>query len=516
MIKATEALSSVEPPADQRWWLEPSVWIMLFLGFSAGIPILLIFSSLSLWLAEAGVSRSAVTFFSWAALGYSFKFVWAPLVDRLPIPVLSRLLGRRRSWLLLSQFSIIASILLMANTDPQDSLTAVAIAAVLLGFSSATQDVVIDAFRIESAEPRLQAMLSSTYVAGYRTAMIVAGAGAIYLAQYFGSTTDHYSYDAWRLAYSCMAGAMLIGVATTFSISEPMQSRDRAYSAATSDYAKFFLVFCASILGFVAVFLITPDAPKWFDGGVQGVFGFTYGSGVLAIALAAAFFVAKASLRLNLVDRDMVNQGYVEPIQDFFARYGKLAIWVLLLVGFYRVSDIVMGVITNVFYHDLGYSKAEIASVTKVFGVVMTITGSFLGGILALRYGVMRILMLGAVLVAFTNLAFVWLAYQQPLIEYLAGVIVIDNLSQGIAIAAFIAWLSSLTNVSFTATQYAIFSSVMTLFPKLIGGFSGTLVDVMGYPNFFLLASAMGIPVIVLIYVLKDKLKLSTENAPSV
>ena len=481
---------------------------MLLLGFSAGIPILLIFSSLSLWLREAGVSRSAVTFFSWAALGYSFKFVWAPLVDRLPIPFLSAWMGRRRSWLLLSQAAIISAILLMANTDPTISLTTMALAAVLLGFSSATQDVVIDAFRIESAEPRLQAMLSSTYIAGYRTGMIVAGAGALYLAQYFGSTADSYSYSAWKTAYTCMAAAMLVGVITTFVISEPKTSKDRLYGAPTKDYLRFFLVFALSIGALIAVFMFTPSTPELFTGGLQAVVAFLYASVVLALALSAAFAVARISLKLHWVDQQMVNEGYVEPIRDFFARYGRLAIWVLLLVGFYRISDIVMGVITNVFYQDVGFSKIQIAEVTKVFGVLMTILGSFLGGILALRFGVMRILMLGAVLVAITNLSFVWLSYQEPLTHYLAGVIVLDNISQGIAIAAFIAWLSSLTNVSFTATQYAIFSSVMTLFPKLIGGFSGTMVEAMGYANFFVLASVMGIPVIILIYYLRDKLEL--------
>ena len=166
-----------------------------------------------------------------------------------------------------------------------------------------------------------------------------------------------------------------------------------------------------------------------------------------------------------------------------------------------------MGVMTNVFYQDMGYTKAEIASVTKVFGVLMTIAGSFLGGILALKYGVLRILMLGAILVAVTNLLFMWLAGVEAKVSYLAVVITIDNLSQGIAVAAFIAWLSSLTNVSFTATQYAIFSSVMTLFPKLIGGYSGTLVESIGYAHFFLVASLMGLPVIILIYFLRDKIK---------
>ena len=490
---------------ELKWWQQKSVWIMLLLGFSAGIPILLIFSSLSLWLREAGVAKSSVTFFSWAALGYSFKFIWAPLVDKLPVPFLSRLLGRRRGWLLLAQCSVIASIIWMALTDPQNGLTAMALAAVLLGFSSATQDVVIDAFRIESANPRLQAMLSSTYIAGYRVAMIAAGAGALFLAQYFGSTKDVYNYEAWRNTYLCMAALMSVGIITTLTIKEPLhEGVDYPYAA--NEYVRFALVFLVSIAVLVTVFLITPSTPKWFSGYPQTLFKFVYSSSVLIAALIAAIAVARTSLRLNLVNAEMVYQGYQAPILDFFKRYSKLAIWVLLLIGFYRVSDIVMGVIANVFYQDMGYSKAEIASVTKVFGVVMTIAGSFLGGLLALRFGVMRTLMLGAVLVATTNLLFMWLAQVDADITKLAIVITIDNLSQGIAVAAFIAWLSSLTNVSFTATQYAIFSSLMTLFPKLIGGYSGTLVESIGYSNFFLFASVLGVPVIVLIYFLSSRL----------
>lgn len=488
------------------WWKHKSVWIMLFLGFSAGIPILLIFSSLSLWLREAGVDKSVVTFFSWAALGYSFKFVWAPLIDKLPIPILSKLLGRRRGWLLLSQCAVIGSIVLMASVNPQQSLVTMAFAAVLLGFSSATQDVVIDAFRIESANPRLQAMLSSTYIAGYRIAMIVAGAGALYLAQYFGSTKDVYSYTAWRDTYFCMAAIMSVGIITTLLISEPERGQKGDYPHSTNDYLSFLMVFLLSIAMLVLVFTLAPSTPDWFSGYAQTLFKFVFSAGVLALALFSAIFVAKLCMKRGLVNADMVYDGYQAPALDFFARYGKLAIWVLLLIGFYRVSDIVMGVITNVFYQDMGYSKAEIASVTKVFGVVMTITGSFLGGLLALRYGVMRTLMLGAILVAITNLLFMWLTQVEPSISNLTVVIIADNLSQGIAIAAFVAWLSSLTNVTFTATQYALFSSLMTLFPKLIGGYTGTLAESIGYSNFFLFASILGLPVIWLIYFLRDKL----------
>jgi len=396
---------------------------MLFLGFSAGVPILLIFSSLSLWLREAGVSRSAVTFFSWAALGYSFKFVWAPLVDKLPLPVLSALLGRRRSWLLVSQLAVIASIVLMASTDPKFSLSLMAIAAVVLGFSSATQDIVIDAFRIESADKRLQAMLSSTYVAGYRIGMIVAGAGALYLADFFGSDMgEAYSYDAWRTTYLCMAGVMLIGVLTTLLIKEPENTKAE-YPFSTFDYLRFCLLFLFCVASFVLAYVLFPS--QLFDLADDPVM----------------------VLKMNLANRELFNQAYVSPLMDFIQRYGKLALWVLLLVGFYRVSDIVLGVIANVFYQDMGYSKSQIASLTKVFGVLVTILGSFIGGILTLRYGVMRMLLVGAIMVVLTNLLFMWIAGLEGqhhtiaigetlLPVELSLVIIADNLSGGIAIAA--------------------------------------------------------------------------------
>lgn len=496
-----------------NWWSEKTVWIMLFLGFSAGIPILLIFSTLSLWLTEAGVEKSAVTYFSWAALGYSFKFVWAPLIDKIPLPILTKLLGRRRGWLLLSQFAVIASIVWMALIDPQISLTTMAFAAVVLGFSSATQDVVIDAFRVESADPRLQAMLSSTYVAGYRVAMqMIAGAGALFLAEYLGSSTEVYRYEAWRDTYLCMALVMGVGVLTTLLISEPKEASAKDYPYSTQDYARFFFVFLLSLIVLISVLKFKPELPELLTGYPQTLLSFIYSASSLLIGVYAAFYTAKLCLTYGLVNKKMVYEGYQAPIADFMQRYGKLAVWVLLLIGFYRVSDIVMGVITNVFYVDMGYSKSQIASVTKLFGVVVTIAGSFLGGLLALRYGVMRILMLGAVLVAATNLLFMWLAGVEPNIEYLTLVIVADNLAQGIAVAAFIGWLSSLTNVSFTATQYAIFSSLMTLFPKLLGGYSGTLVDSIGYANFFFIASLLGLPVIALIYFLRNKLVVENER----
>jgi len=484
---------------------------MLFLGFSAGIPLLLIFSSLSLWLREAGTERAAVTYFSWAALGYSFKFVWAPLVDQLPLPGLTRMLGRRRAWILTAQGAIIIAILGMASIDPaasDSSLAWMALAAVLLGFASATQDIVIDAYRIESAPADLQAMMSATYIAGYRIGMLVAGAGSLFLADWFGTSSNEYVYDAWQWTYWVMASAMLIGVLTTLLIREPEASSAGVSLIGNRDYTRFLLLFALSIAAFVSMFFlsggITADIKSALSqtGSMAVVSAFLIETLRLAAALLVAWLVAMRLVRSGLVDYALVEQTYLMPVRDFFNRYGWSLAWILLaLIGVYRISDIVLGVISNVFYQDLGFSKSEIAAVVKTFGVLMTIAGGFIGGLLSIRFGVIRILFLGAVLSAATNLLFMLLANVGYDMTWLYIVISADNLSAGIASAAFVAFLSSLTNISFTAMQFAIFTSLMTLLPKLLGGYSGSMVDSLGYPGFFLLTAVLGIPVLILIIV---------------
>jgi PAT family beta-lactamase induction signal transducer AmpG len=487
------------------------VLTMLFLGFSAGIPLLLIFSSLSLWLREAGAERAAVTYFSWAALGYSFKFVWAPLVDQLPIPGLTRWLGRRRAWILVAQGSIILSILAMASIDPvasESTLGWMALAAVLLGFSSATQDIVIDAYRIESADTELQAMMSATYIAGYRIGMLVAGAGSLFLADWFGTSSEEYVYHAWQSTYQVMALAMMVGVVTTLVIREPQQSQERVSLLGNRDYARFLLLFAISIGAFVCVFYLSGDLAGQFKStlGQSGWFALLYAFLVevlrFAVALLIAWMVSRLLVRCGLVDPALIEQTYILPVRDFFNRYGWSLAWILLaLIGAYRISDIVLGVISNVFYQDLGFSKSEIAAAVKTFGVLMTIVGGFIGGLLSIRFGVIRILFLGAVLSAATNLMFMVLAQVGYDMTWLYIVISADNLSAGIASAAFVAFLSSLTNISFTAMQFAIFTSLMTLLPKLLGGYSGSMVDAMGYPGFFMLTAILGLPVLLLIII---------------
>ena len=495
---------------------------MLFLGFSAGLPLLLIFSSLSLWLREAGVERSAVTFFSWAALGYSFKFVWAPLVDTLPVPLLTRTLGRRRGWMLLAQGAIMTAMTGMALVDPargQAGLTMMALAAVLLGFSSATQDIVIDAYRIESADVSLQALLSSAYIAGYRTGMLVSGAGTLFLASAFGSAKGAYDYQAWQWAYLMMAMAMSVGVLTTLVIAEPATRETRTSFRSTRDYAGILFMFVAAVTGFILVFYYSAEPATGLSRTLAGLLGaeagarFMVETARLAMGVATAWLIAILLIHAGIVNRDMLQDTYIAPLKDFFKRYGlKSALLLLLLVGVYRISDIVLGVIANVFYQDVGFTKPEIAGVVKTFGLFMTIAGGFLGGLLSVRYGVVRILLLGALLSAATNLLFIALAAVGHDLGMLYLVISFDNLSAGLASAAFVAFLSGLTNVRFTAMQYAVFSSLMTLFPKILGGYSGTIVDSLGYANFFMLTALLGLPVLVLVWQARNYLDPPAET----
>lgn len=424
---------------------------MLFLGFSAGLPFLLVFSTLNARLADVGVETATIGFFSWLGITYSIKVFWAPVVDRLKLPVLNRLFGKRRSWILLAQAGIATGLYLMAAVDPLSAPETLALCGLLVAFSSATQDVAIDAYRIEIAEERLQAALAATYIFGYRLALLVAGAGALYLAEFW----------SWQVSYQVMAALVGVGVLTVLVAREPVVN----HFAAAEDIAE----------------KVQEEAAR---------------RGHLPPRLAKLvgwFYAAVAG-----------------PFVDFFRRYKELAIVILVLVAVYRISDIAMGVMANPFYLDfMGFSKTQVADVTKVFGFFMTILGSMVGGVLVVRYGVRRILLAGAIMTAATNLLFVVLAQYPPDIKLLALVVSADNLSGGIANVALIAWLSSMTSASFTATQYALFSSLMTLPGKFLGGFSGIVVADFGYAQFFLVAGVMGVPAILLVlYIMRHGRRL--------
>jgi len=447
--------------ADRSWldalavYLNPRVIAMLLLGFSAGLPLLLVFGTLSAWLRELGVDRSTIGHVSWVATLHALKFVWAPLVDRVPVPLLSRRLGQRRGWMLLAQGGVIAGLLLMATNDPNQGLGMLVAAALLVAFASATQDIAIDAWRIESVAVDLQGAMAATYQMGYRIGMIMAGAGALYFAEYL----------SWSRSYTIMALCMGVGVLTVLLIPEPTRKIDRDTWRQEERVVRF-------IEGSVHLSDRRREISAWFIGAV------------------------------------------VCPFTEFVARNGwRVALLILAFIGVFRLSDITMGVMANPFYIDMGYSKEEIASVTKVFGLIMTMVGAALGGVVVARFGVMRILLVAAAMVAGTNLIFAWLATQSADITLLALVISADNLSAGLAGSVFIAYLSGLANRAYTATQYALFSSLMLLPAKFLGGFSGDIVDATDYVFFFSYAAMLGLPAILLVLVLM-RVKLPATSDP--
>ena len=458
--------------AAPRSWREtfatyshPRVVALLFLGFSAGLPFLLVFSTLSAWLREFGVTRTAIGFISWIGITYSFKFVWSPVVDRVRLPFLTAWLGRRRSWMLLAQSGIGLGLLAMSFCDPRADLWWLVVFALVVAFSSATQDIALDAYRIEATDESLQGATAATYQLGYRIAVLAAGAGALYIAE-FGS---------WPLAYRAMAALGLVGIATTLWIAEP----EARVAAGTAEREGKIAEF-ASGLG---------TMPIW----ARDALVFLYGA-------------------------------IVCPFVDFFVRYRWHGAVLLAFIGLFRLSDIAMGVMANPFYIDMGFSLQQIANVTKIYGFVMSILGALLGGALVFRVGATNLLAPSVFLIASSNLTFAWLAYTgRPDPTVLAAAISIDNLVSGMAGSAFIAFLSGLTNAAYTATQYALFSSIMTLPGKLIAGYSGLVVDTLqaatpaahkfgGYAIFFVYTALLGVPAFVLALVVRRH--FAQEEAP--
>ena len=397
---------------------------MFLLGFSAGLPLLLVFTTLSAWLRDEEIVRSTIGFFGWVTIFYGLKFLWAPLIDSIKLPLIHKALGKRRSWLLITQISIGIFLYLLATISPDgESLFAFAICALFVSFFSASQDIVVDAYRIEIAPIESQGILTAGYQFGYRVAILVSGAGALYIA-------DSYS---WEISYKIMSSLMLIGIITTLMSSEP-------------DEHKF-----------------------------------------------------------KIEDTDnLISAVFWAPIRDFFSRY-KDAILILIFIGVYRLSDLSMAVMANPFYLDIGFTLSQIATVTKVFGIAMTLIGAFFGGIIVLRYGVKKPLFYGSIMIASTTLMFVVQSIFGNEMNLFILTIALDNFTGGFAGTVFIAYLSSLTDPKYTATQYALFSSLMLVPGKFLSGFSGLVVDNFGYSELFFISATLGLPAIIISYYLTNK-----------
>jgi MFS transporter, PAT family, beta-lactamase induction signal transducer AmpG len=445
-----------EPAAAQQrepWWRgwgraiaeyrHPRVLAILFLGFSAGLPFMLVFSTMSAWLRGAGIDRTTIGMLSWVGLVYTFKFFWAPVVDRLRLPLLGRVFGRRRSWLLVGQIGIAIGLLQIAQVTPVGHLATLAGLALLVAFSSATQDIALDAWRIESAPQEMQGVMAGAYQLGYRVAIMVASAGALWIA----------AEESFGTAYAVMGVLALVGILTTLVIPEPhppVSARALAQEQRVVDWLARNAHLPASLR----------DLGAWFTGAV------------------------------------------VCPFVDFFTRYGtRVAVLILVFTASYRLTDFTMGVMANPFYIDVGYTLKEIAAVAKGFGLFSSIAGVLIGGAVVSRLGTVRALVLGSVLVITSNLMFMTLAWTaEPSLAGLALVVSADNLAMGVAGTALIAYLSSLTSPAYTATQYALFSSAYALPGKLLMGGSGFVVDQVGYPWFFVYTSMLGVPALVLLY----------------
>jgi len=436
----------------QRWrqsfavYAHPRVWAMLFLGFSAGLAFPLVLTTLSARLRQSGIDRTTIGYFSLVGLAYSLKYFWSPIVDRMPLPLLQRL-GRRRSWMLLAQCGIVCGLLLLAWADPAVDAVRVAWLAVFTAFAAATQDIAVDAYRIEAVSQEWQGAMAATYQIGYQCALICGGAGALAAAAGFG----------WSTAYSIMAACAFVGIATTLLISEPEARIDRSTLAQEARVTAFL-----------------ERSAHWPP----------------LLRHAAAWLIGAV----------------VCPFVDFFSRNGwRAGLPILLLILTYRLNYVTMGVAANTFYLDLGFTLNQIALVSKVYGILMTLLGALLAGLLIKRFGIPKTLLVGWVLITIANLLYAHMAGLAPRVEWLAAVVSADNIANGIAGTAFIAYMSSLTNAAYTATQYALFGTLWSLPAKSIASQWGTIVDAWGYAPFFVYSAAIGLPALFLILWLMRK-----------
>ncbi|HJP05168.1 MAG: MFS transporter [Gammaproteobacteria bacterium] len=410
----------------------PRVTAMLFLGFSAGLPFALTAGTLTAWLTREGVSMSTVGMFAWVGILYAFKFIWSPLVDQIRIPLLTRTLGRRRSWMLTSQLGVAAALVAMAYTDPANQLLLLAWFAMLVAFCSATQDIAVDAWRIEVVDPDMQGAMAASYQLGYRIALLASGAGALLIG-------GEISYP---LAYQAMALLMGVGMITVMVVAEP-----RVLNRTIQQQS------------------LTNDPAAW------------------------------------------VNEAIVQPFAEFFRRNAQHALIILLFISIYRISDMVLGVMANPFYLVTGFSEVQIAGYVKTVGLGAVLGGAAIGGVAVARFGLGGPLVFGAIILALTNLSFAGLALVGADVPLLVITICADNLAQGFTGTVFIAYLSSLTNVSYTATQYALFTSLMVLPGKILSGYSGQIVDAIGWVSFFIYAALMGVPAVLLAVFVNRHLK---------
>ena len=422
-----------------KGWLESAriyrdrrVLIILFLGFSSGLPLLLVFSTLSVWLKMEGVSLTAIGLFSLVRTPYTFKFLWAPVIDRLSLPVLTGLFGRRRGWALLTQAALMASIFAMASTNPSENPGLTALFALLVAFSSASQDIVIDAYRVEVLDGNEQGAGAGAIVLGYRMGMLTAGAGALWLASVF----------TWNQVYALIGGLVVVGMITILLAREPLTGQSLESARAEEER--------------IAEHLASGWTPR-------------------LARLLAWFFEA-----------------VIAPFRDFMGHPGWAAI--VLFIALYKLGESYLGVMANPFYVETGFTTIEIANVSKVFGLGAIITGGLIGGVMVNRIGIMRSLLICGVLQIAGTLMFVAQALVGANVPMLMVTIAAENVTSGMATTAFVAYLSSLCNQAYTATQYALLSSFMAFTRDVLSASAGWMAEWLDWVGFFLFSAAAAVP----------------------
>ncbi|NUS38414.1 MAG: MFS transporter [Lysobacter sp.] len=480
---------------------------MLFLGFASGLPFPMVLTTLSARLRLAGIDRTTIGLFSLVGLAYSLKFVWSPIVDRWRLPGFGAL-GQRRGWMLLAQVGVVAGLVALALADPAANAERVALLAALTAFCSATQDISIDAYRIEASDPSLQGSASASYQIGYQVALICSGALALLTA----------SHGGWPTAYFLIAALMLLGIATTLRIHEPATTIVCELPGSALVEAAAARLRPAALLGAVLVTVLA----WWGLRGLLSAKDSTLALDATAAALVCFELALFAVLQLRALrrPRERLIASVLLPVLDLVDRYGwRLVVPMLLLIITYRLNYMTMGVAANTFYLDMGYTLDQVAAVSKAYGVLLTLFGAVYAGWLVRRLGFMRSLLLGLVLLSAANLLYGHVATlpkaPSPGISWLAAAISLDNIANGIAGTAFIAYMSSLTSKRYTATQYALFGTLWSLPAKSLASQWGRIVDAWGYPSFFAYTAAMGLPALVLVLWLWRRERGLAQSGPA-
>ncbi len=453
-------VSNPPPPSHalRQWWRACSVYTedrvitVLFLGFSSGLPLALTFGTLSLWLVEEGISKTSIGLFALTGVPYTFKFLWSPLIDQLPIPFLTARLGRRRSWAVLTQVALMVSLFFLGSSKPGTDPFTTAMLALCTAFWSASQDIVLDAYRVEILEERQYGAGAAMSVLGYRLGMLASGAIALYLATFFG----------WFVTYALMAALMSVGIVTILLNPEPEAKGDDKGASLEGKWPDLF--------------------QKWSRlGGRMG---------------RVMTWIAGA---------------VIAPFADFMRRDS----WgiVLLFILFYKLGDTLAGVMSNPFYLELAFTKIEIATISKIFGLGATLLGSVVGGVVVSRLGIMKSLLYCGLLQMLSNLMFVLLAQTGHSLGVLTLTIAVENFSSGMGTAAFVAYLSSLCNIAYTATQYALLTSFMAFGRTLLASFGGSMADHMSWTAFFLATTLAAVPGLALLWLMIRRFSIHPSPA---